>query len=53
MIPASDKGRFYAFGRVFAGRIATGKKVRRAAVLAGWAAHAELWGAELHLQAVL
>ncbi|KAL4421827.1 hypothetical protein ABPG77_001616 [Micractinium sp. CCAP 211/92] len=28
MIPASDKGRFYAFGRVFAGRIATGKKVR-------------------------
>lgn len=29
MIPASDKGRFYAFGRVFAGRIATGRKVRR------------------------
>jgi elongation factor 2 len=29
MIPAADKGRFYAFGRVFAGRIATGKKVRR------------------------
>ena len=28
MIPASDKGRFYAFGRVFAGRIATGRKVR-------------------------
>ncbi|KAI3426362.1 hypothetical protein D9Q98_008734 [Chlorella vulgaris] len=28
MIPAADKGRFYAFGRVFAGRIATGKKVR-------------------------
>lgn len=52
MIPASDKGRFYAFGRVFAGRIATGKKVRRAAALAGWAAHAELWGAELHQQSV-
>ena len=28
MIPASDKGRFYAFGRVFSGKIATGKKVR-------------------------
>jgi len=28
MIPASDKGRFYAFGRVFAGTIRTGKKVR-------------------------
>lgn len=30
MIPAADKGRFYAFGRVFAGRIATGRKVRAA-----------------------
>ena len=28
MIPAADKGRFYAFGRVFAGTIATGRKVR-------------------------
>jgi len=28
MVPTSDKGRFYAFGRVFAGRIATGQKVR-------------------------
>jgi elongation factor 2 len=28
MIPASDKGRFYAFGRVFSGKIATGRKVR-------------------------
>lgn len=28
MIPAADKGRFFAFGRVFAGRVATGKKVR-------------------------
>merc|ERR1711939_827029 len=28
MIPTSDKGRFYAFGRVFAGTIATGQKVR-------------------------
>ncbi|OEL14902.1 Elongation factor 2 [Dichanthelium oligosanthes] len=28
MIPASDKGRFYAFGRVFSGTVATGTKVR-------------------------
>ncbi|KAL6899126.1 hypothetical protein ACP4OV_005784 [Aristida adscensionis] len=28
MIPASDKGRFFAFGRVFSGRVATGMKVR-------------------------
>merc|ERR1712176_876170 len=28
MIPTSDKGRFYAFGRVFSGTIATGQKVR-------------------------
>eukprot|EP00271_Cylindrocystis_brebissonii_P009226 TRINITY_DN2391_c1_g1_i1.p1 TRINITY_DN2391_c1_g1~~TRINITY_DN2391_c1_g1_i1.p1 ORF type:complete len:880 (+),score=166.57 TRINITY_DN2391_c1_g1_i1:111-2642(+) len=28
MIPASDKGRFFAFGRVFAGTVATGSKVR-------------------------
>merc|ERR1719498_368021 len=28
MIPMSDKGRFYAFGRVFSGTIATGQKVR-------------------------
>jgi elongation factor 2 len=28
MIPTSDKGRFYAFGRVFSGRCATGQKVR-------------------------
>ena len=28
MVPTSDKGRFYAFGRVFAGRVATGAKVR-------------------------
>lgn len=28
MIPASDKGRFFAFGRVFAGKVATGSKVR-------------------------
>merc|ERR1712183_1157039 len=27
-IPTSDKGRFYAFGRVFAGTVATGQKVR-------------------------
>jgi elongation factor 2 len=30
MIPTSDKGRFLAFGRVFSGTVATGKKVRRA-----------------------
>ncbi|GMH37678.1 hypothetical protein BSKO_05551 [Bryopsis sp. KO-2023] len=28
MIPANDKGRFLAFGRVFSGRISTGQKVR-------------------------
>jgi elongation factor 2 len=28
MIPASDKGWFFAFGRVFAGRVAMGMKVR-------------------------
>jgi elongation factor 2 len=28
MIPTNDKGRFYAFGRVFSGTIATGQKVR-------------------------
>merc|ERR1712193_603277 len=28
MIPTSDKGRFFAFGRVFSGKISTGHKVR-------------------------
>merc|ERR1712048_758747 len=28
MVPTSDKGRFYAFGRVFSGTIQTGQKVR-------------------------
>mmetsp|Transcript_20308 Transcript_20308/g.30015 ORF Transcript_20308/g.30015 Transcript_20308/m.30015 type:complete len:860 (+) Transcript_20308:59-2638(+) len=28
MVPTSDRGRFYAFGRVFSGKIATGQKVR-------------------------
>merc|ERR1719241_13612 len=28
MVPTSDKGRFYAFGRVFSGTIGTGQKVR-------------------------
>ena len=28
MVPAADKGRFYAFGRVFSGTIASGQKVR-------------------------
>ena len=28
MVPTSDKGRFYAFGRIFSGIVATGQKVR-------------------------
>merc|ERR1719290_840957 len=28
MVPTTDKGRFYAFGRVFSGIVATGQKVR-------------------------
>jgi elongation factor 2 len=28
MIPTSDKGRFYAFGRVFSGKVSSGHKVR-------------------------
>lgn len=28
MVPAADKGRFYAFGRVFSGTVASGQKVR-------------------------
>jgi len=28
MVPTSDKGRFYAFGRIFSGTIRTGQKVR-------------------------
>lgn len=28
MVPSSDKGRFFAFGRVFAGKIRTGQKAR-------------------------
>merc|ERR1711992_448188 len=28
MVPTSDKGRFYAFGRVFSGKVACGQKVR-------------------------
>ncbi|ODN74356.1 elongation factor 2, variant 1 [Cryptococcus amylolentus CBS 6039] len=28
MVPTSDKGRFYAFGRVFSGTVASGPKVR-------------------------
>ncbi|VDN22688.1 unnamed protein product [Dibothriocephalus latus] len=28
MVPTSDKGRFYALGRVFSGKVATGQKVR-------------------------
>ena len=27
MVPTSDKGRFYAFGRVFSGLVSTGWKV--------------------------
>lgn len=28
MVPSSDKGRFYAFGRVYSGKVATGLKCR-------------------------
>jgi elongation factor 2 len=28
MVPSADKGRFYAFGRIFSGTIASGQKVR-------------------------
>lgn len=28
MVPTSDKGRFYAFGRVFSGVVTTGMKAR-------------------------
>jgi len=28
MVPTNDKGRFYAFGRVFSGIVATGQKIR-------------------------
>jgi len=28
MVPTADKGRFFAFGRIFAGKVATGQKVR-------------------------
>ena len=28
MVPTSDKGRFYAFGRVFSGVVQTGQKAR-------------------------
>jgi elongation factor 2 len=28
MVPSSDKGRFFAFGRVFSGKVATGMKAR-------------------------
>ena len=28
MVPTSDRGRFFGFGRVFAGRVATGQRVR-------------------------
>lgn len=28
MVPTSDKGRFYAFGRVFSGVVSSGQKVR-------------------------
>ena len=28
MVPTNDKGRFYAFGRIFSGTVATGQKVR-------------------------
>lgn len=50
MIPTADKGRFLAFGRVFAGTVSTGKKVRRAPAPAGgglWGPLPRLWGWEV------
>lgn len=35
MIPSSDKGRFFAFGRVFSGKITTGHKVQSPYACAG------------------
>lgn len=50
MIPSSDKGRFFAFGRVFSGKIVTGHKARRrpcvqhfdAGLYSGFAVHVAL-----------
>ena len=28
MVPTTDRGRFFAFGRIFSGTVATGQKVR-------------------------
>jgi elongation factor 2 len=28
MVPSTDKGRFYAFGRIFSGTVTSGQKVR-------------------------
>lgn len=36
MIPSSDKGRFFAFGRVFSGKITTGHKVRHPVTWEFW-----------------
>jgi len=43
MVPTADPGRFYAFGRVFSGKIATGQKVRaRGRVVANSVPHHRL-----------
>lgn len=36
MVPTSDKGRFYAFGRVFSGTIATGAQRNGSSFRVAW-----------------
>jgi translation elongation factor EF-G len=50
MIPASDKGRFYAFGRVFSGTIKTGQKVRLSFVCCQFVPASEAGGPLHHSQ---
>ena len=48
MIPTSDKGRFFAFGRVFSGRVSTGSKVRGPCVLEEGRGEGKEPGSRLH-----
>lgn len=43
MVPTADPGRFYAFGRVFSGKIATGQKVRIMGPNYTPGKHTDLW----------